>query len=391
MKDWFDALSVHSKLRMLYLLPLLALLAWVLLGAWSRTDTLLRHWQLPEAAQLLQQGMTLSSLLQQERRQFSARPAISNPIEVMTMVLRTDLAIREFDEAQQHWLDATEAFWPSQTVLNQSLMQLPRMRDGHRRDQVTNAQLHGLYTQIQRQLHAFLSRLLASGQEAEVVHRGGALMAAVQASERLALLPLAVDPVQTRRLQLEFNLYLAQYLSRLNPKSSGLGALPAGLAPLTPADTIDSQALNQRRQRLVWHVAIEHQLTRDSLLAAWQRTLSGWVTYLLVAAALLVALGYGCSRVATQLYRRIGRLCLALRAVDQQQNYQVRVMADSPDELGAISASLDGLLSEADTVRRELALAKRHLRAQQRAIEALARQNPKVTPLHDPLSLLSGS
>ncbi|WP_028111784.1 nitrate- and nitrite sensing domain-containing protein [Ferrimonas kyonanensis] len=389
MKDWFDAFTVQSKLTMLYLLPLLALLAWVLLGAWGRTEALVRHWQLPETAQLLQEGMTLSSLLQQERRQFSALPSVNTPIEVMTMVLRTDMAIRDFDLAQRRWLGGNEAFWPSHTALNQSLAQLPVMRSGHQRGGVSDQQLRGLYTQIQRQLHGFLSRLLASGPEAEGVNRGGALMAAVRASERLAQLPLA--PAQARHLQAEFNLHLAQYRSRLNPKSAGLGARvpPTGLAPLTAADAGDSEALTQRQQRLAWHVAIEHQLTRGSLLAAWQRSLTSWVSYLLVAAGLLMALGYGCRSVATQLYRRISGLSLALRAVDQQKNYQVRLMADSPDELGTISTSLNGVLTDADTARRELALAKRHLQAQQRATEVLARCNPKVTPLHDPLSTLS--
>ncbi|TKB47312.1 hypothetical protein FCL40_15790 [Ferrimonas sediminicola] len=362
---WIDRCSIATKFSLLLWLPfgLLLLAAASIIGKQGVAVWQQRH--LPKTAQLVADGRRLVLALQQERQGLLTKDGQGD--QAMSLTMASDLAMTGFLAAQGRWLGEREVQAPELLMVNGLLARLAWMRSAWLNGELPREHLLGHYEQSVAALIDFESRMLTGLPHAWLADGAQALGAVARAQERLSLLQLAPSAGREQRLRREFNLYLDQYRGHLNAKSTGLGETPLSRSlPLAGRAGL-SDHLTQQSQ---WMVQQLQAFWRGSLLTL------GWM----ILPLLLTGVAWRwCHRLTGNLRRRITGLSLAVRALDQQRAYHLRLAAGDQDELDTMIHHLNGVIDDACQMRAELQIARQQLKRVRQDTPPTA--DPKVTPI----------
>ncbi|BDY04659.1 hypothetical protein [Ferrimonas sp. YFM] len=373
---WMERCSIKTKFALLVWLPfgLVLLLAGSLLGAQGG-----KLWQdrlLPERAQLMAEGRRLVLTLQRER--VGLIPGRTPGENSSSLSIATDLAVNNFLAAQGQWLSEQEAKTPELVGVNAVLGRLGWMRNTWLDQELSLTQWSSYLSQSVAAVNRWEKQFLATLPHGELASRAQALAEVAQAQESLLLLPFASSEVSRQRLVQETNLHLSQYRDSLNAKSAGQGG---SRPPLALAQVLGDQGApaQERAQALTSHMKLQSQFLFDEMQSQWRGSVVGlgWLLSILTPVVLL-AWG-GCRGLALSLQRRIIGLSLAIRALDQQRNYHVKLTAGDQDELDTMIHHLNNVIDDACKMRSELQLARQQL---DRAVHSQSSfTDPKVTPI----------
>ncbi|WP_417347123.1 hypothetical protein [Ferrimonas sp.] len=373
---WMDRGSIKTKFALLVWLPfgLVLLLSGYLLG--ERAAQMWQDRQLPKRALAMAEGRRLVLTLQRERS--GLLPGHTLDESGSSLAIASDLAVSNFLAAQGQWLSEREATIPDLVAANAVIGRLGWMRNSWLEGELSLKQWSGYLSQSIAALNRWESRLLATLPHEQLTSRAQALDKVARAQESLMVLAFASNEAARNRLLQQANLYLGQYRDSLDPKSVGQGGNrpPHTLAPVL----VESGVLPQERiEALTAHMRLQSQLLFDEMQTSWRNSVVelGWLLSLLAPAVLLA--WCGCHRIAVSLQRRIIGLSLAIRALDQQRNYHVRLSAGDQDELDTMIHHLNNVIDDACRMRSELQIARQQLSREEQSPPSFI--DPKVTPI----------